>query len=159
MRVPWDDARLTLHFADAVDYVRQPGELFDVILVDGSDPVGPAEGLFTSAFYESCKSRLTGSGVLALQSEAPFLMREDFVRIVETLRRTFTQVHPYFGPVPIYPSGSWSYTLASNAVDPKAPLPERLAQIEPVCRYYNRDIHAAAFALPNDLRKALGSFR
>lgn len=155
MRVPWDDPRLTLLFADGIDYVRGPGEPFDVILIDGSDPVGPAEGLFTTAFYESCKSRLVPEGVLTVQSEAPFLMREDFVSVVRNLRSVFPQVHPYFGPAPIYPSGSWSYTLAASTVDPVVPRPERLAQIESACRYYNRDIHRAAFAQPNDVRRAL----
>jgi len=57
--------------------------------------------------------------------------------------------------VPIYPSGSWSWTFASNSVDPLAPRAERLAQIETGCRYYNRDIHRAAFTQPNDIRRAL----
>ncbi len=155
--VPWDDPRLTLVFRDGVAYVREEGEPFDVILIDGADPVGPAEGLFTSPFHESCKRRLTRGGVLALQSEAPFLMREDFLRIVRSLRGVFPRVHPYFGPAPIYPSGSWSFTFASATVDAHPPMPERLEQIETRCRYYNRDIHRAAFAQPNDVRRALGA--
>jgi spermidine synthase len=126
-----------------------------VILIDGSDPVGPAEGLIHGSFYESCKRRLAPQGVLALQSEAPHLMRDDFLRIVRTLRGVFPRVHPYFGPVPIYPSGGWSWTFASTQIDPLTPREDRLAQIEPVCRYYNRDIHRAAFAQPNDIRAAL----
>jgi len=154
--VPWDDPRLTLRFGDGVAFLRDHiGEPFDVILIDGSDPVGPAEGLIAGSFYESCKRRLAPSGVLALQSEAPHLMRDDFLRIVRTLRGVFPAVHPYFGPVPIYPSGSWSWTFASQGVDPLAPREDRLAQIEPSCKHYNRDIHRAAFALPSDLKRAL----
>jgi spermidine synthase len=93
--------------------------------------------------------------VIALQSEAPLLMRSDFVRIVKTLQGVFPRVHPYFGPVAIYPSGAWSWTFASSTVDPLSPRPERLAQIEPACRQYNRDIHLGAFALPSDLRRLL----
>ena len=156
-KVPWEDPRLTLHFADAVAFLKAPGELFDVILIDGSDPVGPAEGLITTSFYETCKKRLAPGGVIALQSEAPLLMQDDFVRIVKALREVFPKVRPYFGPVLIYPSGSWSFTFATNGdVDPLAPRAERLAQIEATCRYYNRDIHQAAFAQPNYVRKALG---
>jgi len=153
--VPWNDPRLTLNFGDGIAYLQEPGEPFDVILIDGSDPVGPAEGLFTSPFYESCKRRLAKGGVLALQSEAPFLMRDDFVRVVKTLRGVFPRVHPYFGPVPIYPSGSWSFTFASTSVDHLLPRAERLAQIEAVCRCYNRDLHQAAFVQPNYVRTAL----
>jgi spermidine synthase len=156
--VPWTDPRLTLHFADGIAYLRDyVGEPFDVILIDGSDPVGPAAGLIAGSFYESCKRCLTPGGVLALQSEAPHLMRADFVRIVTTLRSVFPRVYPYFGPVPIYPSGSWSWTVASSTVDPLTPREDRLAQIERGCRYYNRDIHRAAFAQPNGIRAALAA--
>jgi spermidine synthase len=82
-------------------------------------------------------------------------MREDFVKIQKTLRAAFPQVHPYFGPVPIYPSGAWSWTYASNGVDHLAPRADRLAQIEAGCRHYNRDIHRAAFAQPNWVQAAL----
>jgi spermidine synthase len=155
-RVPWTDPRLHVLIRDGVAYLDDPaGEPFDVILVDGSDPVGPAEGLFQSPFYQSCKRRLTPHGVLASQTEAPFFMRSDFVRIVKTLRSVFPSAEPYFAPVPIYPSGSWSFTLASEGTDILSPRPERLRQIEAGCRYYNRDIHHAAFAQPNDIRQAL----
>ncbi len=158
--VPWNDPRLQLCFGDGVAYLReQEGEPFDVILIDGSDPIGPAEGLIAGSFYESCKRRLKPDGVLALQSEAPHLMRADFLRIVKALRGVFPRVHPYFGPVPIYPSGSWSWTFASSSVDPQPPRAQRLAAIEAGCRYYNREIHAAAFAQPNELRKALADLR
>jgi spermidine synthase len=154
--VPWNDPRLRLQVGDGVAYLRDyRGEKFDVILVDGADPVGPAEGLFTSPFYDACKAQLAPQGVLVSQTEAPLLMREDFLRIQKTLRSAFARVHPYFGPVPIYPSGSWSWTFASDAVDPFPPREDRLAQVENGCRYYNRDIHRAAFVQPNWLRKAL----
>lgn len=154
--VPWDDPRLELRFGDGVAFVRDwDGAPFDVILVDGADPVGPAAGLFESPFYQSCRAHLAADGVLASQTEAPFLMRDDFVRIVRTLRATFPRVHPYFGPVLIYPGGSWSWTFASDALDPMQPRAQRLEAVESGCRYYNRDIHRAAFAVPSYLRRAL----
>jgi len=155
--VPWDDPRLDVRIGDGVAFLRDyKGEPFDVILVDGPDPVGPAEGLFQSAFYDSCKAQLAPQGVLASQTEAPFLMRESFVRIVKTLRGTFSRVHPYFGPVLIYPSGSWSWTFASDTIAPEGPREDRLKQIEAGCKYYNRDIHKAAFVQPNYVRRELG---
>jgi spermidine synthase len=154
--VPWSDPRLTVRVGDGVAYLRDyAGEPFDVILVDGADPVGPAEGLFQSPFYETCRSKLAKDGVLAGQTEAPLLMRDDFVRIQKSLRSVFPVVMPYFGPVPIYPSGSWTWTFASNGVTPDQPRQERLSQIESGCRYYNRDIHRAAFVQPNYVRAAL----
>jgi spermidine synthase len=155
-QVPWSDPRLELRVQDGIAYLRDAADPpFDVILIDGSDPVGPAEGLFQSSFYRDCKQRLTPGGLLASQTEAPFFMRDDFVRIVKTLRSVFEHAHPYFAPVPIYPSGSWSFTVAGGGAEPAAPRAERLRQIESACRYYNRDIHRAAFAQPSDIRRAL----
>jgi len=94
------------------------GKLFDVILVDGPDPVGIAEGLFESPFYQSCRACLQPEGVLASQTEAPFVMHDSFVRIVKTLGNVFKNVRPYFGQVPIYPCGNWSWTFASDAIAP-----------------------------------------
>lgn len=154
--VPWQDPRLTVRVGDGVAYLRDyEGEPFDVILVDGADPVGPAAGLFQNPFYVACRAVLAKDGVLASQTEAPLLMKDDFVAIQKALRAVFPVVQPYFGPVPIYPSGSWTWTYASNGTTPESPREDRLAQIESGCRYYNRDIHRAAFAQPNYVRAAL----
>lgn len=155
--VPWNDPRLDVRIGDGVAFLRDyQGELFDVILVDGPDPVGPAEGLFESPFYRSCRACLEPEGLLASQTEAPFVMHDSFVRIVKTLGNVFTNVRPYFGQVPIYPCGNWSWTLASDAIAPDAaPRADRLQQVEAGCRYYNREIHRAAFVQPNYVRKAL----
>jgi spermidine synthase len=155
--VPWNDPRLDVRIGDGVAFVRDyEGELFDVILVDGPDPVGPAEGLFESPFYQNCRTSLGPEGVFASQTEAPFVMHDSFVRIVKTLGNVFKNVRPYFGQVPIYPCGNWSWTFASDAIAPDtAPRVERLDQIEAGCRYYNRDIHRAAFVQPNYVRKSL----
>jgi spermidine synthase len=126
-----------------------------VILIDGSDPVGPAEGLYASPFYESAKRCLAQGGVLASQTESPIAMADDFARIVKTLRASFRRAEPYFVPIPLYPSGMWSFTFASDAVDPLAFDEARAARIESGARYYNRAIHRAAFAQPNFVRKLL----
>ena len=154
--VPWDDKRLHLRFEDGIAYLRNyAGEPYDVILIDGSDPVGPAEGLYASPFYESAKRCLTPGGVLASQTESPIAMADDFARIVKTLRTSFKRAEPYLVPIPLYPSGMWSFTFASDAIDPLAFDDARAQRIEAATRYYNRDIHRAAFAQPNFVRALL----
>ncbi|HEY2733797.1 MAG TPA: polyamine aminopropyltransferase [Polyangiales bacterium] len=155
--VPWNDERLALRFEDGIAFLKNyEGEPFDVILIDGSDPVGPAEGLYASPFYESAKRCLRAGGVLASQTESPIAMADDFARIVKTLRSSFKRAEPYFVPIPLYPSGMWSFTFASDSVDPLAFDEARATKVEKVARYYNRDIHRAAFAQPNFVRKLIG---
>jgi spermidine synthase len=154
--VPWNDPRLSLRYEDGIAYLgNYSGEPYDVILIDGSDPVGPAQGLYASPFYESAKRCLATGGVLVSQTESPIAMADDFARIVKTLRASFRRAEPYFVPIPLYPSGMWSFTFASDAIDPLVFDEARAARIESVSRYYNRDIHRAAFAKPSFVRKLL----
>jgi spermidine synthase len=86
----WDDPRLDLRFIDGVEYVKKSNdERYDVILLDGTDPVGPGALLFDEAFYAGCKRMLAEGGVMALQSESPLLMMDVFVETQHKLRRLF----------------------------------------------------------------------
>lgn len=153
----WDDPRLEVRVGDGIAFVKQAQVApFDVILLDGTDPVGPGKGLFNLDFYRGVARLLAPGGVFALQSESPITMRPLFLEIQHTLGAVFSRVDPYFGPVPLYGAGTWSWTYATNAADPHAIDAQRMAAIEPGCKHYNRDIHEAAFALPNDLRRELG---
>jgi spermidine synthase len=152
----WDDPRLELIIGDGIHYVREAAAAsFDAVLLDGSDPVGPSQGLFNREFYASVRRCLKPGGVFALQSESPMLMRDLFVQIQRTLANEFDTVKPYFAPVLLYGASQWSWTFASNGVDPLALNEERAAAIEDSCRYYNRDIHRGAFAVPSDLARRL----
>ena len=152
----WDDPRLEVRFIDAVDYVNKSTDAsYDVILLDGTDPVGPGAMLFDESFYADCKRMLSPDGVMALQSESPLLMMDMFVDIQHKLRALFCEVHPYLGPVPLYGTGTWSWTWCSNTGEPLRPIPERQAAIVEGSKAYNEDLHQAVFALPNYVRRAL----
>ena len=68
------------------------------------------------------------------------------------MREVFPKVDPYFGIVPLYGTGTWSWTLCSRALEPLNIIEARALVVESHTRYYNRDIHRAAFSLPNELR-------
>lgn len=146
----WDDPRLEVVFRDGIDFACNADvEPFDIILLDGSDPVGPAEGLFDIDFYRGCARLLKENGVFVLQSESPILQIKTFLEISAALNQIFPKVYPYFGPVPLYVSGSWSWTYATRSADPLAINEELAIRQEARCKQYNREIHRAAFALPN----------
>jgi spermidine synthase len=156
----WDDPRLELIIGDGVAYARDaPAAAFDVVILDGTDPVGPGQGLFDRAFYASIARLLRPGGVFALQSESPILMPALFADIQRALAGAFARVDPYFAPVPLYAAGTWSFTFCAAAADWRAPEPALLAAIEPACRYYNRDLHRAAFAQSNEVRRLLEPVR
>ncbi len=152
----WSDPRLDLIIGDGIAYVKRKDlEPFDIIFLDGCDPVGPSEGLFNAEFYGDCKRLLTEGGVFALQTGSPILQQELFVDTVRALKEVFQRVAPYFGPAPLYASDQWSWTLASDSHDHLAVVDQRARLVEKTAKYYNRDIHRAAFAVPNNLREIL----
>lgn len=152
----WNDPRLDVRFIDGIDYVKNSNDSkFDVVLLDGTDPVGPGAVLFDEAFYRGCKRMLATGGVMALQSASPLLMMDVFARTQHKLRKQFAEVHPYTGPVPLYGTGTWSWTWCSDSGSPLIPDPTRLSAIVDGSRAYNEEIHRAVFALPNYVREAL----
>jgi len=128
----------------------------DVIIVDSTDPVGPAEGLFNEAFYRECLRCLRPNGILAQQSESPLF----HLSLIESMRQTmqvagFTNTRTLFFPQFIYPSGWWSGTLAGKGDLTRFRKAD--ARSKPFAtRYYNADMHRAAFVAPEFFRQALG---
>jgi spermidine synthase len=153
-----DDPKVTLIFQDAVEYIRETGNEYDVVLVDSTDPIGPGEGLFNQTFYRDVFKALRPRGIVVVQSESPFQLSGDAATIQAKLKSVFPLVKLYLGPVPCYPYGTWSYTYCSRSNDaPEMQRPAAARLIEADCKYYNRKIHDAAFVLPNFLKKLCAS--
>lgn len=151
------DPRARLLFADGIQWVRDavPGSL-DLIIVDSTDPVGPAEGLFSGAFYRDCVRALGEGGLLVQQSESP-LYNLDILKDMHVAMRGagFRDVKTLFFPQPIYPSGWWSATMACKDA-PIDGFRAAAAENRPFeTLYYNVDIHRAALAEPEFFRRAM----
>ena len=156
-----DHPKLDLKIRDGIQFVEETqAGTFDLIIVDGSDPVGPAEGLFSETFYKNCRRALSDYGVLVTQAESPLFNRPAFVQLNKSLKSLFGQdkVFTLLVHIPTYPSGTWSFQIASkHEFDPARVNTESVDQFEQnnVLRYYNQEIHTAAFALPNYIKKML----
>ena len=148
------DPRAQLRFDDGIKWVADAKpETYDVIIIDSTDPVGPAAGLFSEAFYKNCFRALRPRGVVVGQSESP-LFHADLIRSVQKSFRAagFRDVATLFFPQCTYPSGWWSATLACKDGAVKEFRAAASAAKPFATRYYNRDIHAAALASPEFLR-------
>lgn len=152
-----DDPRAQLLFEDGVRWIQNaaPGSL-DLIIVDSTDPVGPAVGLFTSAFYADCQRALGDGGILVQQSESPLYHQQILRDMHGAMQQAgFANTQTLLFPQPIYPSGWWSATLASASVT-LTEFRVDAAEHKPfTTEYYNAAIHRAALAQPEFLRRAL----
>jgi spermidine synthase len=151
------DPRARLRFADGIKWVADAGPgSYDVIIVDSTDPVGPAAGLFSAEFYANCLKALAPHGIVVGQSESPLFHAGLIRHMHDALRAAgFRDVATLHFPQCTYPSGWWSATLAGK----DAPVsgfrePAAAAKTFPT-RYYNAGIHRAALAMPEFLRHML----
>ena len=153
-----DDPRAQLLFDDGIKYMAEcEPESVDLVIVDSTDPVGPAEGLFNGAFYASCYRALRPSGLFVQQSESPMAHLE-LIKSMRAAMRTagFQGLKTLPFPQPCYPTGWWSCTMARKGAD-LSDFRERGAATKKFpTRYYNVDIHRAALALPEFMREAFG---
>jgi spermidine synthase len=152
-----DDRRLTLKIEDGLAFVRSTTETFDLIVLDLTDPGGPSEPLYTVDFYRACAARLNPTGALTLHIASPVAHPDRIRAGLAGLRSAFAIVTPYLVSVPLY-GGMWMMASASASLSPAYLTPldvdRRIAQRRiHRLRYYNGDMHRAAFAMPNFVRE------
>ena len=150
------DPRLEIKIADGVEFVSKSAEKFDVAIVDSTDPVGPAAPLFGSRFYEDISALLTDNGILITQAESPYYDQTIQASMLQNQRPFFKRLHVYLFNNLTYPGGLWSFGFASKGLCPIGELKlHRIQSTDWSNRYYNVDVHRAAFMLPNFVREAL----
>ncbi|CAI4231027.1 unnamed protein product [Auanema sp. JU1783] len=153
----FSDPKLNLFIGDGFEFLKAHKNEFDVIITDSSDPVGPAESLFSENYYSLLNDSLKADGILSSQGECMWLHKQLINHIVRFNRRIFEIVEYGSAAVPTYPSGSMGYLICSKKYDVK--VPARVVTDEEVdqmnLRFYNSSVHSACFALPTFLRKAL----
>ncbi|MFW6303487.1 MAG: polyamine aminopropyltransferase [Candidatus Sumerlaeota bacterium] len=158
-RGAFDDPRVELVYDDGAKFVRETGETFDVVIVDSSDPIGPAQVLFTRDFYADIARCLSDNGILVRQTGSIFLQPEEQVQAMIRLGEVFLHNALYLFDVPTYVGGHFSAAFSSMRIDPTRAdideLSKRMERLEGPTRYYSPALHQAAFCLPEYLRRRL----
>jgi spermidine synthase len=158
----FDHPKLELIVDDGIAFLKNAKpNTYDIIIVDGSDPVGPAEGLFSVEFYSNCYNALKDKGILVAQGESPKFNDKAFAELNQTLQTIFGKnkapVSLFF--VPTYPTGMWSFqygikgNLNPKTISNKSEISDFAAKKG--LRYYNEDIHFASFATPNFVKELI----
>lgn len=152
----WDNPKLNVLFENGIEYVKNIEDPYDVIIIDGSDPVGPAEGLFEDEFMQACYDGLTEDGVLTAQTESPWVgdYHKSMRQVFTVLDDIYETSKMYLAYIPLYPAGMWSFAFAGKGADPLSDhtlkrVEEGMQEFGSKMKYYNPDIHKSCFALPN----------
>ncbi|MGN0584928.1 MAG: polyamine aminopropyltransferase [Ruminococcus sp.] len=154
-----DDPRVHIHYQDGLRFVRRvPEGMYDLIIVDSTDPFGVGEGLFTKEFYGNCYKALSAEGILVNQHESTFYesYRNSMKRAHSRIKSLFPVALVYQAHIPTYPSGHWLFGFASKKFDPRTDLQAmRWNRLGLKTKYYNTILHQGCFAIPNNVRDAL----
>ena len=152
----FDNRKLRVLIEDGMKFVRETSERFDLIVLDLNDPVGPAEALYSTEFFQQCRAALAPGGALTLHIGSPVARPEQVAVLAARLNSVFRIVRPYTMFIPLYGS-LWTMAVCSDKLDPKAytadEIDRRIEQRKLTeLRYYNGETHEGVFALPNFVR-------
>src|SRR5574344_2546949 len=151
-----DNPKVEIKIEDAIEYIKDKKNMFDIVLIDSTDPMGPGEGLFTEKFYTNVKESLKQDGIMVAQSESPVVNKMEIKKMYDLLKKVFPICSTYTSNMPTYPAGYWAWAYCSVTVEPLSYIDERrCADITKTCKVYNKDYHLARFALPNFLKELL----
>ncbi len=150
-----NDKRCQLHFDDGIAWMKNTkAQSIDLIIVDSTDPVGPAEGLFSKAFYQDCMRALKPNGLLVQQTESPLYHQQLIKDTHHAMREAgFKNFQLLCFPQPIYPSGWWSATMTSKDLVLNEFRKNDCQNKSFKTEYYNADIHQGAMATPEFMKK------
>jgi len=145
------DPRAKVLNMDALGFIREHTNEFDIVIVDSTDPVDFAAGLFQSPFYTDVYNSLKPEGLMIAQTESPFAEAKLLRQAYSEMKKVFPLVSLCWGAMPTYPTGFWTYTIGSKEFDPaqtRHPAPED-------CKYYSSKLHLNSFVLPPFLENLL----
>ncbi|MBP3952753.1 spermidine synthase [Bacillus suaedae] len=141
-----DDARVDVQVGDGFMHIAKSENEYDVIMVDSTEPVGPAVKLFEKGFYEGIAKALNDDGIFVAQTDNPWFHSELITKVYSDVKEIFPITNLYTANIPTYPSGLWTFTIGSKKHDPLQVEESRFHDIE--TKYYTKELHKAAFALP-----------
>lgn len=152
------DPKVNLIIGDGVGFAENAAEnSYDCMIIDSSDPVGPAEKLFSKEFYVNARRILKPDGVLCSQGECLWQHADLIEEMLKGFGAPFASAEYASIQVPTYPSGQIGAFLCrkqGDFKDPSCKVPQREVSDEDL-RYYSTDMHKAAFVLPEFIRRRL----
>eukprot|EP00118_Oscarella_pearsei_P002514 m.10759 g.10759 ORF g.10759 m.10759 type:complete len:294 (+) comp22635_c0_seq2:123-1004(+) len=152
MAVGLESEKLSLHIGDGFEFLKNRAEDFDVIITDCSDEKGPGEFLFNETYFELVRKALKPGGIAIAHDDGPWLEKSLTFSRKKFMEEVFSSVSYYYISIPSYPSGELGFVIASSEPEKKFDRPcKEIAEDEVQAmqlKYYNADVHQAAFVLP-----------
>ncbi|GGG86831.1 polyamine aminopropyltransferase [Paenibacillus radicis (ex Gao et al. 2016)] len=141
-----DNPRVEVLVNDGFMHIHDHKNEYDVIMVDSTEPVGPAANLFTRGFYQGIFESLKEDGIFVAQTDNPWFKADLIQSVNKDVKEVFPIVRVYGANIPTYPSGLWTFTMGSKKYDPTTVDEASIPELD--TKYYTPRLHKAAFVLP-----------
>ncbi|WP_128895523.1 polyamine aminopropyltransferase [Longirhabdus pacifica] len=141
-----EEPRVEVIVNDGFMHIHENKNTYDVIMVDSTEPVGPAVDLFSKGFYQGIYDALKEDGIFVAQTDNPWFKADLITQVNKDVKEIFPIVNVYQANIPTYPSGMWTFTMGSKVHDPLQVDKKTIKEMD--TKYYCADLHHAAFALP-----------
>jgi len=152
----YDDPRVTVKVMDGAKFMEDNQESFDVIITDSSDPIGPANVLFETPFYDAMHRALRDGGIVCTQGECMWLHVDLIKPLFDSIKQSYTGVEYAYTTIPTYPSGQIGFIIATKGRETcRVPARKPSVEVQKSLRYYTSGLHNAAFELPAFARRAI----
>ncbi|MFA5479055.1 MAG: polyamine aminopropyltransferase [Candidatus Muiribacteriota bacterium] len=149
----FNDPRLEVKVEDGIEFIKNCEYKYDILIIDSSDPFGPAEGLFREEFYRNCKKCLKPDGILTCQAGNSFVTDESVIAF-QNLKKVFGNVEYYLANILTY-GGLWGFAFASDKSKSENFNLDLFKKENLDLKYYSDKMHKAAFSIPPFFEKKL----
>lgn len=150
-----DNPRVEVIVGDGFMHIAKSENEYDVIMVDSTEPMGPAVDLFTKGFYAGIHKALKEDGLFVAQSDNPWFKADLIKQVQSDVKEIFPITKLYTANIPTYPSGLWCFTIGSKKHDPLTVPDEQFHEVD--TKYYTKELHKAAFVLPKFVKDLAGA--
>ena len=154
----FNNPKLNLVIGDGIDWVKTCSEKYDIIIVDRSDHIGPSMGLYEIDFYRNCKAILNEKGIFVAQSGNWPINKHMLVDQLFKMPSAFKKSSCYISTISSFVGGFTCFIWAAdwNINLPVEIISEKIQNKNiKNLKYYNKNTHIAAFALPNCIQDLL----
>ncbi|MBS1724917.1 MAG: polyamine aminopropyltransferase [Armatimonadetes bacterium] len=130
----FEDARVSLHLADAFSFVKETSHQYDLIVVDCTDVYEEEEGelsemLFTDVFYADVLRALAPGGFVVTQADNPVFCPYSLEEVLELYKQVFAETGSYWAPVPSF-GGYSAFVWGSNGARLQLQMPSSPARLQ-----------------------------
>ncbi len=150
----FNDKRVNIIYDNGINFIKKNNKKFDIIIIDGTDPVGQGKNLFTKNFYTNCNKSLTKNGIIVTQS-GTILQKKQIINNLYCIKKIFNFAGLYQANVPTYYGGNIFFIWASKKNNLKKinfnNLYKKLNLYK--FKYYSPKIHINSFILPKFIFK------